>query len=276
MSIYGAYGRLRKIKLRLTPRRLAVQYLDWAQSGPRTKEPCPIVDLFKQMEKEIDAPSTEFHGRSLKEAAEQEVYFLVELYVVAFTELLDNASASLYLNSFVEAYCNRLPISSSELYKRLVEHCNALSVSLAAMERIQTDYLGKPVMLGELTDFLIPIPIYSQSLSLFLLGPGAVLREGESGISERFLLAHEVAEQARGKVRDLVALARKTACIDCCNRAALFLLRPFVALMKHSNDFKLCSGLAADKAKQKLERMAQAGGNRSRTPGVRGRGKSST
>ena len=85
------------------------------------------------------------------------------------------------------------------------------SVSLAAIEQIQTEYLHNPVMSGELVGFLTAIPIYARSLSLYVLGPGAVLREGVEGISERFLEAPEVAEQARGEVRDLVTIARATA-----------------------------------------------------------------
>lgn len=267
----SVYGKLRKIKLRVTPRRVAVQHLDWAENVGRTKEPCPLPGLMKQMQTEIGL-SIAFLLDQHKLIAEQEVLFLVELYVRAFTELIGNGSASLHLMSFMEAYCVPLPFSCPELYKRLVEHCNALSVSLAAIEQIQSDYLGKPIMSGELTDFLIEIQTYLSSLSLRLVGPPAVLGEGESGISERFLEAHEVAAQARGKVRDLVALARKTACIDCCNRAAPFLLHPFLAFMKHADNFKLCC-LAVDKAKQELERTAKAGGNRSPTSGVRGRGK---
>jgi hypothetical protein len=241
-------SRLQKIKLRLTPRRVAVQYLDWAHSFPRTKEPCPLADLFKQMETEIDSSRYIGQAGQIKMDSKPEVYFLVELYIVAFTELIDNASASLHLHSFAEAYLIRPPVSRPEFYKRFVEQCNALSVSLAAIEQIQSDYLRKPVMLRKLTDFLISIPIYSQSQSLLLLGPRAVSREAESGISERFLETHEVAEQARGKVRDLVAIARKTACLNSCNRAAISLLQPFAMLIKHSNDFELCC-LAVDRAK---------------------------
>jgi hypothetical protein len=260
-------GRLRKIKLRMTPRRVAVRYLDWAHSFPRTtKEHCPLPNLFKQMETEIDFRSTFLH-------AKQEVCFLVELYFRALTELIDNASASLHLNLFVEAYCIPRPVSCPGLHGRLVEHCNALSVSLAAIEQIQTDYLHTPVMSGELRDLLIDIPIYSQSLSLRLLGPRAVLREGESGISERFLEGHEVAEQARGEVRELVHLARETASRISCERAGFILIGRLFAFRKHCSDFKLCVDLADEKAKQELECMAIAGGNRSGASGVRGPGK---
>jgi hypothetical protein len=150
-------------------------------------------------------------------------------------------------------------------------------VSLAAIEQIQTDYLHDPVMSGELTDLLTAIRTYSRSLSLLVLGPRAVLTEGESGISERLLEAHEVTEQAGGDVRNLVAVAQATATRASCERAGFLLIQRFGAFMKHSNDFKLCIGLADEKAKQELECMAIAGGNRSGTSGVRGRraGKSS-
>jgi hypothetical protein len=98
-------GRLAKIKLRQTPRRVAVRYLDWAHSFLRTKEHCPLPDLFEQMKTEIDSPPNTYRAGQFKLDAEREVCFLVELYARAFTELIDNASASLHLNSFVGAYC---------------------------------------------------------------------------------------------------------------------------------------------------------------------------
>ena len=74
-----------KRKLTPTPHRVAIQQLQWAHEFLSTQEPDPLPGLLKRMETHIEAQVAGLENTSVSRGAEQEIFFLVELYALAFS-----------------------------------------------------------------------------------------------------------------------------------------------------------------------------------------------
>ncbi len=91
-----------KIKLRLTPRRVAVQYFQWVWDFPRTREPTPLSGLLKRMESDLLSRLPSLEARRYYRSAEKLVYFVLELHTLAVTQWFE-VSALLQLNQIALA-----------------------------------------------------------------------------------------------------------------------------------------------------------------------------
>ena len=233
------FKKLEKIKLPLTPRRVAVQHLDWAFTFLLTKNPNPLMDVLKQMKSDIDGRTTLYDRADVNQDAEKEVHFLVELFVLSFIALMEDLAASLQLNSAGELWT---PDPHPEFCKRMIERRNELEVSLATLEHIQIQFLGARVLPLELSVLILTFQMFS--LWRLILG--------FEGIGERVLEPDDITKRARSKVRELAAVARQSACLESSARAAFSLLRPLISSMRGFEDFQFSNRLKLDKWKQAL------------------------
>src|SRR5690349_13654087 len=100
-------GRVDKIKLRRTPRRIAITWIAWVHEFGPAQVPSPLPDLLREMECDLfvagfDRPLPSRHsrknakGESVRvQAARFHCFFLIDLYAQVFLLFADAMTASL-------------------------------------------------------------------------------------------------------------------------------------------------------------------------------------
>jgi hypothetical protein len=165
----GAQASLRGIKLRLTPRRAAVQYLEWMHKSASGPGKSPLHILLKQMRTEIETRYRQKLdvARSYDEA-ERALFHLINIYCNAVCALFDELVGLVQLTSFAEPFCNLEQVPCQELAEELTDKCNRVALTYAIVQEIETASLRAPVLpkyLREVTEIQLSMAKSALELS---------------------------------------------------------------------------------------------------------------
>ena len=203
-------SRLSKIKLQTTPRRVAVSYIGWIHHALTNDEPYPLEDMVARLTEEIKSQSISL-SEHLTKQAQQQAFFLIELYSYALFDLIEELSSSLQLNGFALAYRNPKITVCAELSDDLENQWNRLSVSHAAIELIERKYLGARVFPDELR---VLVEHQRTSIDMAL----AMISQRVPGRPARPLAPSECLMAAQTKMTTFLSYARATASHVNCDR----------------------------------------------------------
>jgi hypothetical protein len=139
-------------KLQMTSRRVAIEYIDWLQSGRVVKEPSPLNSLVKKMRADIQA---RFKKRVLEKqsvaeedraliAADQELLRLCLLYATSAHSLFTEMSQLLYFTALAKA-CkqdNSDDFSILDLPRLFIAQYDLVQRKIAMVDKIERDCFG--------------------------------------------------------------------------------------------------------------------------------------
>ena len=135
-----------RIRLRVTPRRLALEYLgevlnfgDLSHLGARIKE------MSRALQRHCGSDAARYYG--LIESAYAEMSFLIELYMHMACCLLEEICLSWQLNTFVFACLRSENRDWPKIGQLLTSQHNRFSVLVAAIHLVEREYLGGTKML---------------------------------------------------------------------------------------------------------------------------------
>ena len=128
-----------KSKLKITPRRTAVDYI---MSIHRRTEVEGIKVLVQRVEEMREVVQRIEYYQCFNAYPLQQTCFFVELYCVAVTELSTAITSLMELNTFVSTYCNFRASPCSSLFDSMTLEYNALQLLFETVGLIQETHLG--------------------------------------------------------------------------------------------------------------------------------------
>jgi len=192
---------LGKIKLRTTPRRVALEFIDWLQKG--AGEACPLAASLARMKKEIESLMDHGRASSVYGNAVKQVRWLIELYAAGMSPLLDTMCECFQLLSFAQPYIGLWPVPSPTLLKLLVDARNRLFVRAAIAELVPVRHFRTTV---------VPQPIWDIYLSLHRALLLECLRISGTRFEGIGLIDEETCfEEAQSELAGLESSARRVA-----------------------------------------------------------------
>lgn len=156
---------LEKIKLTVTPRRFAIQYLSWMHDSigeslgvgdPKSAGPCPYQALLRKMNLEIQ--KEKLNSTEVRLRAEKETLFLISTYATSARVLINNLLVAQEFHLMVLPFVDP-PGFCPQLVSWLNRIGNELVISMASLEKIERELSGLSV-----------IPSYYRSLYKSLSG----------------------------------------------------------------------------------------------------------
>jgi hypothetical protein len=142
-----ARARLSKIKLRTTPRRIAIEFIESVHSAGSYDEMATALHRVQEMETEIknqlgSSPKT----NSFVRRARRQTFLLAGLYCYAAHRLLLAVNSTAELVGLTSGYTNFESSPCPELFDRLTDEYNQLSIRIAEIDYIQQRYLNSRVL----------------------------------------------------------------------------------------------------------------------------------
>ena len=146
--------RLRAIKMNITPRRAAVEYLDWMHGLVFTQPPSPVRRLLDQMNTEIRARCERWPERKKAHLeATRELCHLIATYCLAAPRLVDELHGLVQFETFAVPYCVDRP-SSPELVELLADRRNRVALTYAMVQEFEKQFLHAGVFPKYLHDLV--------------------------------------------------------------------------------------------------------------------------
>jgi len=235
--------RLLRIKLPVTPPLVAIQCVEWMEGCLQTQDAVnPIFHFLKKMEVAIRTCEPAAWSR-VYEDAENQVFFLIELYTLGVTSLIEGICAASQVIPFALVYSNFGQTSSPELFKKLVDHDSRLSIGAEALKIVLAEHLPGMLPSQELIDVSesVRLEVAIACDSVNPVARGAVAREQASFLA-----------QAREEVKRLLSQARATASLSSCGRDAAALPTAQMKLIKCVTDAQLYNRLVIRKVEREL------------------------
>jgi len=228
-----------KMKLQLSPRRIAIQYVEWAHRFLSTREPDPLPEMLKRMVGQVQEQIGEFGTARETRGAEGDTFILVELYTLALSLWTEEIRTSLLLISATLAPGARLLPHRPALLERLVCQLERLSVYRAVVEKIEADYLNAHVVPRILRDLLLHVEKECAAACERLGG-------SECGEVAKALEPTHLSAQVQARLQSLISEALTRASLESCHRSALSLAQTEVTMMARLKDWELCRPVFED------------------------------
>lgn len=247
--------RLSRIKLRVTPRRVAVQYIEWMHRFE--DEPFPLDDLLSQMRLDIQKKVAPSLVESTVQTAQKEAFFLIEIYGHSIVHLTELICETVHLGLLGYALSKR--VLCPDLKRSLATRFNILLVAMGSLDKLETDYLGTSV-----------VPEYLRSLvtSLGHIIEFQLALEDGSGEWPAMILATERAcseKQVQERLSFVSSIIRAPGSRSACLAHKLAWIRANANLMQLILDYRDCVALVEAAREKDHQQLTQA-------PMVSGRG----
>jgi hypothetical protein len=206
---------------------------------PEMQEPNPIKGLLDKMTSEAKERGHQFAA----DCAEQEVYYLAELYCHVLQSVLETARECIHLHTATVLYTRNRNVSCPLLRRRLIDQVNALATTDALLEIIESRYLRDRVMPQRLID-LLSVVMWDASRCCQLVGMG------EYDENSRMLEAGECQQRAALLVSRLAPIIQSSACQASCSATLATIVRAEANLNKAVDDTIMLSQLAHETPNQ--------------------------
>jgi hypothetical protein len=142
-------------RLQTTPRRAAIQYLDWAQDALHNRNRCPVEGLLNKMRQEIRANGDP--DGSIRCAAQQEFARLCVFFLATAHSFVNGLCRLLYLAAAGKAfhYSGIRIVSGPRFSKELIEQYQCVCLDNALIEKIERDLLGAGVLATDIREIFL-------------------------------------------------------------------------------------------------------------------------